>query len=281
MDLKGLMRVRNMESFNHISDGVLYNKDTNDFVFDFSQDGSSDIIKLCNKIYETEFYGKTLFFGYEFEPNAEKDVRGEFIRQLKFGNSIKESDIDRFIRKVGTDLDKAINLASYDVFVVPESSSKLNFEIEKHLARLAKPKYIKYELVKSLPKDISFDYDAFEHEVLSSTLENGRPRYSEKNKQKTLDVIDELMDKIHNLEYFSLAKEVKMKYRPYIMNYYQFKTEEEAKAFEKLNNSNVLIFDDIMTSGATMNLILKTIHNLKDTNKVTVFSLLGNSLMSI
>lgn len=277
MDLKRLVEVRNK-----VADGVRYDNESRDFVFDFSQDGKSDIIKLCNTIYESKFYGRTLFFGYEFEPFVDKNVRKDFIKELKFGNKIKQSDKDRFIMKVGTDLDQAINLASYDVFVVPESSSNLNFEIEQHLSRLARPKYIKYELIKSMPKDISFDYESFEHNVLSKTI-NGKPRYSETNKRKVLDVIDDLMDKIHNLDYFSIAKEVKMKYRPYIMNYYQFKTKDEETAFKRLNESNILVFDDIMTSGTTMQLILKTIHNLKNfkssSNKVTVFSLLGRNFL--
>lgn len=40
------------------------------------------------------------------------------------------------------------------------------------------------ELVKSLSENISFDMDAYEAQYLDNVLENGRPRYTSKQKEK-------------------------------------------------------------------------------------------------
>ena len=40
------------------------------------------------------------------------------------------------------------------------------------------------ELVKALPSNISFDMDAYEQSYLNDVLENGRPRYTEAQKEE-------------------------------------------------------------------------------------------------
>lgn len=271
----------NLRDLHRINDGVTYDSVSDTFTFNFTSDADTDIVKLCESIHKSNFYSNTLYYGYEFDKSVDSSVRSKFIHELKFGDGISQEDKDRFIRKVGEDLDREINLASYDVFVVPESSSTLLFDIEKHLARLARPKYIRFELLKSIPKDIEFDYEAFVYEVLSRKTKEGRNLYTEKDKDVVLGNIEKMMEDIHSLDYFSLAKEVKTKYRHYILNYYHFKDKKEEDAFKAVINSNILIFDDVMTSGSTMSLVLKTIESLgnldEKTNKKTLFSLLGNS----
>ena len=274
----------NLSSLHRINDVVVYNSDSDTFTFNFTSDTDNDIVKLCESIHKSNFYSNTLYYGYEFDKSVDSSVRSKFLQELKFGDGISQEDKDRFIQKVGEDLDREINLASYDVFIVPESSSTLLFDIERHLARLAHPKYIRFELLKSLPKDIEFDYDTFEYEVLSRKSKDGRNIYSDKDKDIVLGNIEKMMEKIHTLDYFSLAKEVKTKYRPYILNYYHFKDKKEEDAFRAVVDSNILIFDDIMTSGSTMSLVLKTIESLGNLNekshRKTLFSLLGNGFQN-
>jgi hypoxanthine phosphoribosyltransferase len=87
------------------------------------------------------------------------------------------------------------------------------------------------------------------------------------------------MSNIHKSDYFSIARDIKKtKYRPYIKNYYKFKDEKDKELFKRLENSNVLIVDDIATSGTTISHLLKTIRSLNDKNNITVFSLLGKNI---
>lgn len=50
---------------------------------------------------------------------------------------------------------------------------------------------------------------------------------------------------------------------------------EEVKA--SIENQNVLIIDDIATSGSTLNEVLRTLRIINDKNNLTIFSLLGRS----
>jgi len=45
------------------------------------------------------------------------------------------------------------------------------------------------ELVKALPSNISFDMDAYEQSYLNDVLENGRPRYTEAQKEEVMQSI--------------------------------------------------------------------------------------------
>ena len=85
-----------------------------------------------------------------------------------------------------------------------------------------------------------------------------------------------MMDKIHNLDYFSIARNVKKsKYRQFIRNYYTFKDESDRKIYEAILNTNVLIVDDIVTTGTTLSHVLNCLRSVNDTNNIVIFSLIG------
>ena len=85
-----------------------------------------------------------------------------------------------------------------------------------------------------------------------------------------------MMESIHNSDYFSIARDTKKnRYRQYISNYYKFKDEKTKQIYNTLTNSNVLVIDDIVTSGTTIYHLLNTLRSLNDTNNIVIFSLLG------
>ena len=90
----------------------------------------------------------------------------------------------QFIQKAINDLNRQINLYDYDLVVMPESSSKVNQYMLRYIYRFAQPSLHRMELVKSLPEHISFDMAAYEEQYLNDVLENGRPRYTESQKEE-------------------------------------------------------------------------------------------------
>ena len=132
------------------------------------------------------------------------------------------------------------------------------------------------ELVKSLPSDISFDYDAYEQQYLNDVLDNGRPRYTPAQKQEAISIVENMMDSIHQKDYFTIAKDVrKSKLRPYITRFLRFKNTADQELCASLRKQNILVVDDITTSGSTLNEILRTLRILNEDNSIVVFSLLG------
>lgn len=91
-----------------------------------------------------------------------------------------------------------------------------------------------------------------------------------------------MIDNIHKLDYFSIARDVKKnKYRRYIQNYYKFHDEETKDVFMRITNTNVLVIDDIVTSGTTIFHLLKSLRCVNDNNKITIFSLIGKNNIGI
>ena len=101
----------------------------------------------------------------------------------------------------------------------------------------------------------------------------------EKTKKQIIDNIEKMMDSIHKLDYFSIARNIKKnKYKPYIRNYYKFKDENDKRLFETIQNTNLLIVDDIVTSGTTLSYILKCLRAVNDSNNIVIFSLIGKNV---
>lgn len=257
--------------------GITFDKEKQLFVFDFEYDGADDIVSLTGSGYQVEAFGKCFYYGYEFSDSVDGSVRSSFIKYVKFSESIqKDSNLTQFIQKAVNDLNRRVNLYDYDLVVMPESSSKVNQYMLRYIYRFAQPSLHRMELVKSLPEHISFDMAAYEEQYLNDVLENGRPRYTEAQKEEVRQNIRKMMDLIHQKDYFTIAKDVKKsKFRPYIMNFLRFRNEEDRMLCASIRKQNILVVDDVTTSGSTLNEMLRALRVLNEDNEITIFSLLG------
>ncbi|MBQ7511805.1 MAG: phosphoribosyltransferase [Prevotella sp.] len=257
--------------------GVLFDNDKQQFVFDFEHDGIADIVHLTGNGYEVEAFGKCFYYGYEFADEVPSAVRSAFIKYVKFSSPLQQyPDLTRFIQKAINNLSHQINLYDYDLVVMPQSSSRVNKYMVHYIYRFAQPMLRKMELVKSLPSRISFDMDAFEGTYLDDVLENGRPRYTEAQKAEVRQSIERLMEQIHQKDYFTIAKDVKKsRLRPYMTAFLRFASKSDEELCATIRKQNVLIIDDIATSGSTLNEILRTLRILNEDNRITIFSLIG------
>ena len=258
--------------------GVRYDIERQHFVFDFMHDGKEDIISLTGKGYEVTAFGKCFYYGYEFGDDVDGNVRSAFIKYLKFPeHPLKdEPDLTQLIQRAIDGLHKKINLYNFDLVVMPESSSQVNDYMVRYIYRFAQPMLRKMELVKALPENISFDMEAYSETYLEDTLENGRPRYTEAQKEQVRQSIGEMLDLIHKKDYFTIAKDVKKaKWRPYITKFLRFANEGDRALCERIYNQNVLVIDDITTSGSTLNEVMRSLRILNENNNITIFSLIG------
>lgn len=257
--------------------GVTYDSKEQKFTFDFEHDGTADVVTLTGSGYQVEAFGKCFYYGYEFSDSIESHVRGEFIKYVKFSQNLQQhTDLTQFIKKAIDDLDKKINLYDYDLVVMPESSSKVNQYMLRYIYRFAQPSLHKMELVKALPSTISFDMDAYEQQYLDDVLENGRPRYTAAQKADVKSNIGKMLELIHRKDYFTIAKDVKKsKFRPYMTHFLRFASEADRQLCASIRRQNILVVDDVTTSGSTLNEVLRTLRVLNEDNMITVFSLIG------
>ena len=146
----------------------------------------------------------------------------------------------------------------------------------RYIYRFAQPTLRQMELVKALPASISFDMDGFEQQYLNDVLENDRPRYTQAQKDEVKQSIEKMLDEIHQKDYFTIAKDVKKsRFRPYMMQFLKFANPEDETLCIKIRQQNVLIIDDVTTSGSTINEILRALRILNEDNNITIFSLIG------
>lgn len=260
-----------------LSMGVTYDQEKQQFVLDFEHDGVDDIVSLTGSVYQVEAFGKCFYYGYEFSDSVSGSIRTSFIKYVKFSKSIqKEPNLTQFIQKAINDLNRQINLYNYDLVIMPESSSKVNQYMLRYIYRFAQPSLHRMDLVKSLPEHISFDMSAYEEQYLNDVLENGRPRYTEAQKEEVRQNILGMIDLIHKKDYFTIAKDVKKsKFRPYIMNFLRFRNEEDKALCASIRKQNILVVDDVTTSGSTLNEMLRALRILNEDNNITIFSLIG------
>ena len=257
--------------------GVTFNQKEQQFVFDFEHEGKDDIVSLTGNGYQVEAFGKCFYYGYEFSDQVDGAVRTAFIKHVKFSERLQDNqDLTQFIKKAVDNLNRRINLYDYNLVVMPESSSQVNQYMLRYIYRFAQPSLYKMELVKALPSSISFDMDAYEQQYLDDVLENGRPRYTQAQKEEVKQSIRQMVDLIHKKDYFTIAKDVKKsRFRPYIMHFLKFASEDDKELCRQIRRQNVLIVDDVKTSGSTLNEILRTLRILNEDNDIRVFSLIG------
>ena len=156
------------------------------------------------------------------------------------------------------------------------SSGKVNQYMLRCIYRFAQPILRKMELVKALSSKISFDMDAFEQSFLNDVLENGRPRYTEPQKEEERQSILKMLDLFHQKDCSTIAKDVKKSlFRPYMMQFLKFASDTDKELRATIRHQNVLVKDDVTTSGSTLNEVLRTLCILNEDNKITIFSLHG------
>ena len=257
--------------------GVTFDNKEQRFVFDFEHDGKDDLVSLTGDGYQVEAFGRCFYYGYEFSDQVDGSVRSAFIKHVKFTEDLQNNpDLTHFIKKAIDNLNRRINLYDYNLVVMPESSSRVNQYMLRYIYRFAQPMLQEMELIKSLPSSISFDMAAYEKQYLNDVLENGRPRYTQAQKDEVKLSIAKMLDLIHQKDYFTIARDVKKsRFRPYMMNFLRFATEQDKELCATIRKQNILVMDDVTTSGSTLNEVLRTLRILNDDNEITIFSLLG------
>ena len=117
--------------------------------------------------------------------------------------------------------------------------------------------------------DRLFGYDG-------GTEDSGADDPEKKQKEEAKKSINDMLDLIHQKDYFTIAKDVKKsRFRPYMMNFLKFASQEDEELCSKIRQQNVLVIDDVTTSGSTLNEVLRTLRILNEDNDITIFSLIG------
>lgn len=244
------------------------------YEYDYTQNLPDDIIHLVSpQIYRSSLRNSIYWFGYRFNSDISSKDRSEFIHYVKglTDPKISELELRNLIEQPLIELHNRINLYDVDCFVYPGSGrsnlvrnmiSIINEFTSRDTSRIS------FELVKSVPVDVDFDWDMFDSDY---KYDQDTSRY--RNMKNYVEHV--LLPHIHNLDYFSLAESVKPKYGKYIKNFLHF-SDEDFKRFSKLQCENILVIDDINASGSTLNEILRILNTINLNSNIFVYTLIGN-----
>ena len=241
------------------------------YYFDYTYNAPGDLIDIVEpQIYATVHNNNVYRFGYRFNESASSSDRTKFIHSIKQigDNPLSNDQLEQFIKRPLKYLNDEVNLYKIDCLVYPLSQRSplvskmikcINEMTSHHMHRCS------FELVKQAPQNIEFDFDLFESE-----------HGDEQGYQAMLKHVNEtLLPKLRSLDYFSIAQNVKSKYRPYITGFIDFSNMDDIEKFSKFQGTNILVVDDINTTGSTLNEILRKLGELNNNCNIFVYTLLG------
>lgn len=250
------------------------------FKIDWDDNSDVDIVKFLEPYYfESRIQENVYWFGYKFTNNAVGKYRDDFIQYLKNvqvesdsddewaevdydGNSITEPELEGMIVRSLNNID--IFKRDIDTVVYPVSyTNNLVKVISKWVGNYIDPSgNINYvQIKKSDTHKIHFNIDR----CLSSVKNGQLPNYI------TRDYLEDLENKIHNQESFSLRRDVPMKLRNYVQNILDIS--DVSSSIEGSNS--VLIIDDFKTSGTTIRNMIDIVRKYNKHCVIYIFTLIG------
>lgn len=241
------------------------------FDINYTYNYPNDIIDIVEpQLYDTIHNNNVYHFGYRFNDDVDSNDRTKFIHAIKQIGDTKLTDdqLDQFIKRPLKYLNDKINLYKIDCMVYPLSNrSPLVAKIVRAINDMTSHEMHRcsFEFVKTAPVNIGFDFESFEADNSDKAGYNQMIEY----------INDSLLPKLHSLDYFSIAQNVKSKYRPYITGFIDFKDQESADRFSKLQGDNILLVDDINTTGSTIHEILRKLGKINNNCNIYVFTLIG------
>lgn len=238
---------------------------------DYSYNYPADIVDIVEPQLYTSLHNNDIYhFGYTFNSSADSSARTEFIHAVKQlgDNPLTDNQLEQFIKRPLKYLNEKINLYKIDCMVYPLSQrSPLVSKMIRCINDMTSHEMHRcsFQFVKQTPTSIGFDFESFESD------HGADPGYRDMLKYIKKD----LVPKLRALDYFSIARDVKSKYRPYITGFLDFKDQESADKFARLQGANILVVDDINTTGSTLHEILRKLGEINDNSNIFVYTLIG------
>lgn len=238
-----------------IDEGIRY--DDEEYSIDYEKDLVDDLIRFTDKIsFKKDEYGNVVMIGI---PVKKSEYKSKFINDIKKGVNIDPKDLSFITDRIVNNLTEYVNLDDFDYVVSPKSSSQLTRSLIDKLSTLSnKPKFISDMFLKNDIDNIWLDIETAEKELSNKFLKK-----LVKDFERSKGIEGQPM-KLQPLTNFQ---------RKYVRDMLRINSEYDNMLVDMLDK-NILVVDDILTSGKTLNDIRMMLSNL-NTGQITLFTMFG------
>lgn len=248
--------------------------DNNQILFNWSEDSSSDVVSLSKDTSgEFDRDGVRFVYGYEFNTGAtgqQKKIFRDYVKGLSNSKALYSEDVGEFVERAVLRLDERYPLRDFKttVHIEPTKSPSLVDVMREWLWEYLDNADVSFKLVKQAYEHVQFDAEKAAQALRDIGV----------NEDTIIHEIEFTTKKFDELkrsgELFQIKRFIPKAIREGFFNFLKFKTDKERKAYEALQGVNVLIFDDFMTSGATVKEVIRYLKAIHDKNTLTVFVLM-------
>jgi phosphoribosylpyrophosphate synthetase len=239
----------------YITEGIRY--DNEEYIIDYEKDLVDDIIRFSDNLsFKKDVYGNVVMIGI---PVKKSENKNKLLNDIKKGVNIDTKDISIIIDKIISNLSDNVNLSDFDYVVSPKSSSLLTKSLIDRLSLMSNnTTFISDMFLKNDVDNIWLDIETAKKEL--------EPKY--------IKMLVKSFDRSKQDEGQSMKLQRLGKYhRKYVRDMLIINSDYDNIVVDMLDK-NVLVIDDILTTGKTLNDIRNILTNLS-TGQITLFTMFG------
>lgn len=258
-----------MKKNNVILEGITYDSDSDSFNIDFKHDNKTDLVALTYAskmvVKKSTLYKIIIYYAYNLNvKHIDKEIRDKLTNLFKYQQGITPDQFDLLLNKAAIKFNNIIPISNYDIIIAPSSKSNLLKQLlSKIKAKSANTLLADNVLVKNAIDNIKVDIPKY-----ISTAKD------DKDKQKRIKQLNAFFKSSTKSGEFKI-KEVLPQFRKFFSNFLIFKSDTDRQIYNAIANGNILLVDDIKTSGETLKEMLRNINTYLP-KSVTIFIFFRN-----
>lgn len=242
-------------------------------IFDwYSDDSKKDVVRLTKESSGSFDEDDVRYiYGYQYNPNASpesKKLFRKFIKTISYDDFI-EDNVDDFVDYGVLQIEHYEKFDNFGalVHIEPSKPNSLVDRIGDYIADYTRCLYTDFTLIKRMCKDVKLDIPKIEQILIDNGYTQAKINKTIKNVQKMYDGL------VREKKTFTMKKFLPRIIRDSFEDFLIFKNDEDRKLYESLQGVDVLIYDDLLTSGATVKEVIRCLKSIHDENRLTVFVL--------